>query len=186
MVDKALLHVTHDQRAPLILATFDHHHGMFHEVSKNPALLDERIEGDPEKMSLDDMRHRARRDPQAAARAGAQGHRGAPGAPRPRTIAGPTTCPNISKAAVYGRVQTLLIEDGRRIAGNLDRKTGEITGMSSSPQADGQDLLDDVSELVLAAGGHVYVLPKSDDADRRRRGRDLPVLAPRGARALAA
>jgi hypothetical protein len=69
--------------------------------------------------------------------------------------------PNISKAAVHGRVQTLLIEDGRRINGTLDRTTGEISGMSSAPDANGQDLLDDVSELVLAAGGSVYVLPKA-------------------------
>jgi hypothetical protein len=47
MVDKALLSVTHGERSPLILATFDQHHGMFHEVSKNAALLDELIEGDP-------------------------------------------------------------------------------------------------------------------------------------------
>lgn len=160
MVDKALFPITHDQRAPLILATFDHHHGMFHEVSKNPALLDERIEGDPEKMSLDDMRRRAleilkpRREQNLkdiAAQYGAATahHRGT------------NYLPNISKAAVYGRVQTLLIEDDKKIAGKLDRATGEITGMSSAPNAEGQDLLDDVSELVLAAGGHVYVLPKA-------------------------
>jgi Bacterial archaeo-eukaryotic release factor family 3 len=159
-VDRALFHVTHDQRAPLILATFDQHHGMFHEVSKNPALLDERIEGDPDKMSLDDIRKRAvallkpRREKALKEIAATYGtaaahHRGT------------NYLPNISKAAVYGRVQALLIEDGRRIGGTLDRKSGEITGMSSSPQADGQDLLDDVSELVLAAGGNVYVLPKA-------------------------
>jgi Bacterial archaeo-eukaryotic release factor family 3 len=160
MVDKALLSVTHGQRAPLILATFDQHHGMFHEVSKNPALLDERIEGDPAKMSLDEIRRRAvallapRREQalkEVAAMYGAAAahHRGT------------NYLPNISKAAVYGRVQALLIEDGRRIGGKLDRKTGEITGMTSALNADGQDLLDDVSELVLAAGGNVYVLPKA-------------------------
>jgi hypothetical protein len=160
MVDKALMHVTHDQRAPLILATFDQHHGMFHEVSKNPALLDERIEGDPDKMTLAEIRKRAvallkpRREQALKDIAATYGTAAAHNR-------GTNYLPNISKAAVYGRVQTLLIEDGRQISGKLDRKTGEITGMSSSPQADGQDLLDDVGELVLAAGGNVYVLPKS-------------------------
>jgi hypothetical protein len=160
MVDRALLHFTHHQRIPLILATFDHYHGMFHEISKNPALLDERIEGDPEQMKLEDMRKRAieilkpRREKalkDVAAQYGtaAAHHRGT------------NYLPNISKAAVYGRVQTLLIEDGRVITGKLDRATGEITGMSMNRTSDGQDLLDDVSELVLAAGGDVYVLPKS-------------------------
>ena len=160
MVDKALFPVTHDQKAPLILATFDQHHGMFHEVSKNPALLDERIEGDPDKMSLDEIRKRAvallkpRREQALKEVAATYGTAAAHNR-------GTNSLPNISKAAVYGRVQALLIEDGRRIGGNLDRTTGEITDMSSSPQADGQDLLDDVSELVLAAGGNVYVLPKA-------------------------
>jgi hypothetical protein len=160
MVDKALFAITHDQRAPLILATFDQHHGMFHEVSKNPALLDERIDGDPDKMSLDDMRRRAieilkpRRE-QALKDVAAQWGTAA------AHNRGTNYLPNISKAAVYGRVQALLIEDGRRITGNLDRTTGEITGMSLSAVANGQDLLDDVSEIVLAAGGHVYILPKS-------------------------
>lgn len=160
MVDRALLHFTHDQRIPLILATFDHYHGMFHEISKNPALLDERIEGDPEKMKPADLRKRAieilkpRREKalrEVAAHWGAAAahHRGT------------NYLPNISKAAVYGRVQTLLVEDGRVITGTLDRATGEITGMSLAGNPSGQDLLDDVSELVLAAGGHVYVLPKS-------------------------
>jgi hypothetical protein len=160
MVDKALFPITHDQRAPLILATFDQHHGMFHEVSKNPALLEERIEGNPAELGLDDIRKRAleilkpRREQAlkelAALYGAAAAHK-----------RGTNYLPNISKAAVYGRVQTLLIEDGKRIAGKLDRTTGDISGMSSAPNADGQDLLDDVSELVLAAGGTVYVLPKA-------------------------
>jgi hypothetical protein len=160
MVDRALLPLTHDQRVPLILATFDQHHGMFHEVSKNPALLEDRIDGNPEHMSLDEMRKRAldilkpKREQElkdiAAQWGTAAAHK-----------RGTNYLPNISKAAVYGRVQTLLIEDGKRIAGVLDRKTGEITNMSSSPNAEGQDLLDDVSELVLGAGGSVYVLPKT-------------------------
>ena len=160
MVDKALFAITHDQRAPLILATFDQHHGMFHEVSKNPALLDERIDGDPDKMTLDAMRMRAieilkpRRE-QALKEIAAQYGTAA------AHNRGTNYLPNISKAAVYGRVQTLLIEDGRRITGHLDRTTGEITGMSLSAVANGQDLLDDVGEIVLAAGGSVYILPKS-------------------------
>jgi hypothetical protein len=133
---------------------------MFHEVSKNPALLDERIEGDPEKMSLDEMRTRALeilrpRQEQNLKEIAAQ--YGAAAAHN----RGSNHLPSIARAAVYGRVQAILIEDGKRIAGHLDRATGEISEMSSAHDAQGQDLLDDVSELVLAAGGHVYVLPKA-------------------------
>jgi hypothetical protein len=158
MVDKSLFPITHDQRVPLILATFDHHHGMFHEVSKNPALLEERIDGDPEQLSLDVLRKRALQilKPQREQALKKVAEQYGTAAAHKR---GTNYLPNISKAAVYGRVQTLLIEDGKRISGNLDRKTGEITNMTSRG-TEGQDLLDDVSELVLAAGGNVYVLPR--------------------------
>lgn len=160
MVDKALFPITHDQRTPLILATFDQHHGMFHEVSKNPALLEERIDGNPDVMSKDDLRKRAMeilRPKREAALQEVAGQYGAATAHK----RGTNYLPNIAKAAVYGRVQSFLIEDGRRIVGTLDRATGEIKNMSSAPDAEGQDLLDDVSELVLAAGGNVFVLPRA-------------------------
>ncbi len=159
LVDRALLPLTHDQRVPLILATFDHYHGLFHEVSKNPALLDERIEGDPERMSREQIRDRAlamltpRRTEALKAVAEAYGvavarHRGT------------NYLPNIAKAATQGRVQTMLIEDGRHVPGRLDRATGDVSSPRTAEDAS-TDLLDDVAELVLAAGGNVYVLPKS-------------------------
>jgi hypothetical protein len=159
MVDKALFPLTHDQRVPLILATFDQHHGMFHEVSKNPSLLDERIDSNPNELSLDQLRKRALEILEPKREQGLREIAAQYGAAAAHKR-GTNYLPNISKAAVYGRVQTLLIEDGKRITGRLDRATGEVTGMSSAPNAEGQDLLDDVSELVLAAGGSVYVLPK--------------------------
>jgi hypothetical protein len=160
IVDKALMSITHDQRAPLILASLVQNHGLFHEVSKNPALLEERIDGDPEHFSKEDFRKHAldilRPRREAALREIASQYGVATAHKR-----GTNYLPNIAKAAVYGRVQTLLVEDGRRLVGTLDRASGEVTNMSSSPQATGHDLLDDVSELVLAAGGSVYVLPRA-------------------------
>ena len=65
----------------------------------------------------------------------------------------------ISKAAACGRVQALLIEDGREVGGTLDRRSGEILGADVDGSGDG--VLDDVSELVLANGGQVHVLPRA-------------------------
>lgn len=158
MVDKAVVQATHARPAPLILATFDQHCGMFHEVSRNPLLVRERIVGDPEAMKLDDLRDRAlqilgplreRRLEKIADEYGVAvaRHRGS------------CDLSSISKAAVDGRVQALLVEDGRHVAGKLDRRTGEIMKASGPPQACAEDVLDDVSELVLARGGDVHVLP---------------------------
>jgi stalled ribosome rescue protein Dom34 len=64
----------------------------------------------------------------------------------------------VAKAAVAGRVATLLIEADRQIAGRLDGTTGrvEVADMSH-PQVD--DLLDDLGELVAKMGGKVMVIP---------------------------
>lgn len=155
-VDRALLAYTHAERTPLLLATFDHYDPIFHEVSKNPALLDDGIHGDPAAMTRDQLRERAlailkpRRE--AALRTLADEYNVAVNAHR-----GTNYLPNIAKAAVFGRVKTLLIEDGRTMPGRLDRTTGDVTKDAAATT----DLLDDVGELVLAAGGHTYVLPKA-------------------------
>jgi hypothetical protein len=158
MVDRAVTHVTQERRAPLILATLDQHAGAFHEVSRNPALLEERIEADPEALGVAELRRRALeilRPRRARALGQLAGEYGLAAA-RGRGGSQPS---EVSRAAVAGRVRTLLIEDGRRLAGRLDRKTGEIVGPSSATETCGDDLLDDLAELVLAGGGEVHVLP---------------------------
>jgi hypothetical protein len=156
LVDRALLAFTHDERTPVVLATFEHYASIFHEVSKNPQLLDESIDGDPAAQSRDQLRERAlallkpRRE--AAMKAFTDQYNVALNAHR-----GTNYPPNIAKAAVYGRVRTLLVEDGRTLPGVVDRMTGEVL----KGDAGGADLLDDIGELVIASGGDVYVLPKA-------------------------
>jgi hypothetical protein len=65
---------------------------------------------------------------------------------------------DVAKAAVAGRVGTLLVEADRVIPGSLDRTSGSIShGDLASPQVD--DMLDDLTELVIAKGGEVVVVP---------------------------
>lgn len=156
-VDRALHAFTHDEKTPLVLATFDHYGPIFHEASKNPALLDDGIRGDPAALTRDQLRERAlallRPRREAALKAVAEEYAVALNAKRATNY-----LPNIAKAAVQGRVKALLVEDGRTMPGTLDRSTGDVAKGS----AGGADLLDDVGELVLGAGGHVYVLPRDD------------------------
>ncbi len=155
-VDRALLAYTHDERTPLVLATFEQHAPLFHEVSKNPQLLDEGILGDPASQTRDQLRDRAlailKPLREAAFKSFTDQYNIAVNLHR-----GTNYPPNIAKAAVYGRVRTLLIEDGRTLPGTVDRTTGEVL----RGDAGGIDLLDDIGELVIASGGDVYVLPKS-------------------------
>jgi hypothetical protein len=154
-VDRALLSYTHDEKAPLLLATYDHYHALFHEVSKNPALLDEGIAGDPASMTPDELRTKALEILKPLRRAALEKLRDAyPVALNAHKAT--NYLPNIAKAAVYGRVKTLMLEDGRVELGRVDRETGEV----EKGDFGGADLLDDVGELVLRAGGDVFVLPK--------------------------
>lgn len=64
----------------------------------------------------------------------------------------------VAEASASGRVETLLIDADRQIAGRLDGATGRVElGELSDPHMD--DLLDDLSELVAIMGGTVLVIP---------------------------
>lgn len=64
----------------------------------------------------------------------------------------------VSEAAANGRVASLMIESGRQIAGRLNEQTGKVSTADIS-DADVDDLLDDLGELVEAMGGEVNVIP---------------------------
>ena len=72
--------------------------------------------------------------------------------------AGSADLSDIAKAAVAGRVASLLVEADREIPGRFDRATGAIRFEPlASPEVD--DLIDDVMEAVLRTGGEVIVVP---------------------------
>ena len=64
----------------------------------------------------------------------------------------------VAEASASGRVETLLIETDRQIAGRLNGATGRVELANlSDPHSD--DLLDDLGELVAKKGGTVLVIP---------------------------
>ena len=65
--------------------------------------------------------------------------------------------PDIAAAAVAGRVATILIEADRVVPGRIEGTSGGIT-FGSLDRPDMDDVLDDLSELVLRMGGEVVVV----------------------------
>lgn len=63
----------------------------------------------------------------------------------------------VAKAAVAGRVATLLLAVGRRDAGRLDESTGELR--LDGPGHDGPDVLEQVAAAVLLNRGEVLLAP---------------------------
>ena len=157
-VDQAVLeHHSRPSDLPLLLAALPEHQGVFHQISKNPFLLDEGITVHPDALPLDELREKAWQvfEPHYQSRLATLADE--------FTLAkskalGLDDLQEIAEAAVAGRIATLLIEADREIPGRIDAATGRIQMDDlSDPEVD--DVLDDLGELVLSKGGHVVVVP---------------------------
>lgn len=143
---------------PLILVALSEHHSIFQKVNKNPNLLHKGIKFNPSALSLEDLKTKAWEimepeylekieqlvDKYEEARA---------------INKGSDDLKTVSVAAVEGRIDTLLIEADRIIAKRITNlETGNTQNKDiNNPRVD--DLLDDMSELVIKMGGTIFVLP---------------------------
>ena len=142
---------------PLLLAALPENQSIFRRLSRNPFLLDEEIDTNPNALSLEELRKRAWQavEPHYLTRLAGliEGFE----AMRAHEL-GDADLERVARSTVAGRVGTLLIDAGRRIHGQLDAITGEITyNDQADPTAGG--LLDDLAELVLKRGGQIVVVP---------------------------
>ncbi|HLU26027.1 MAG TPA: hypothetical protein VKZ58_10030 [Longimicrobiales bacterium] len=158
-VDRAILvHHSRPSGLPLILAALPEHHSRFRQSSHNPYLVEGAIDVHPDALSREELRARAWEvfQPRYLSRlawlvesfgtAAAHGY-------------GTGDVADAARAAVNGRVGTLLLEAERVVPGRMDRETGRIEYLEpGTPGAD--DLLDDIGEMVLARGGDVVIVPK--------------------------
>ena len=142
---------------PLVLAGLPENQALFRSVSQNDRLIETGIDGNPDAFSADDMRiqtwkvmepiyierlmgfvdqfHAARNVQRASA-----------------------DLSDVAASAVAGRVKVLLVEAERQIPGQMDQKTGGVQ-LHDTDQSVGDDLLDDIAERVLRAGGEVVMVP---------------------------
>jgi hypothetical protein len=144
-VDRAILeHHSRPAGVPLILAALSQYHTPFRQVSHNPFLYQDGIEADPTALSAADLCERAWKVIEPEFRARLKKHAETYGAAHARALAS-DDYEYVAKAASDSRVDTLLVEADRLIPGPA-----------------GDDLLDDLAELVLQRGGHVVVVPAAD------------------------
>ncbi|MDP2319835.1 MAG: hypothetical protein Q8O42_10925 [Acidobacteriota bacterium] len=142
---------------PLVLAALPEHQPVFRRLSQNAALLERGVDGDPEAMSAEQLRHAAWHavEPTYLERLARLSDRFRQGLADARATA---DLADAARAAVAGRVSHLLLEAGRVRAGRLDPATGAIVDLSLDDPAVG-DMLDDLAEAVLRTGGDVVVVP---------------------------
>lgn len=158
VVDRAVLEYhSRPSGLPLILATLPEHHQLFRQVSRNPFLMAEGLEVNPDVLQPAELRERAWRvvEPQYQARWTALADEFAAAKSHGQ---GSDDLAQVAKAAAEGRITTLLTESGRQIAGRIDGATGQIEAADlSNPRIN--DLLDDLGELVEKMGGRVIAVP---------------------------
>ncbi len=157
-VDRAILaHYTQPSGLPLVLAALPEHHHLFHQVSQNPLLVPDGIAFNPDSLPTDELREHAWQAIEPRYRARLTSLREEFEQARSRSV-GSDDLAQVAKASAAGRVETLLIDADRQIAGRLDAATGRVELANlSDPHTD--DLLDDLGELVAKKGGTVLVIP---------------------------
>ncbi|MEX1082087.1 MAG: hypothetical protein WEC99_08720 [Halofilum sp. (in: g-proteobacteria)] len=145
-------------QVPLLLATQSQYQGLFREASKNPNLLDVGFERDPfhelEQDQLGELTWNVVQDA-LAANLDELVERYHSNAAHELAFSEVDT---IARAATMAQVETLLVEEDRRIGGRLSQE-GEVEyGDFDAPRTD--DVIDDIAERVLRAEGQVRFLPR--------------------------
>lgn len=142
---------------PLLLAALPENQSIFRDVSRNPFLLTESIDGDPDALSLDELRDRAWRAVEPGYQARVRALVDAFEESRAKDL-GSDDAGEAARAAVAGRVDTLLIDASRHLPGRIDETTGHAEPADlAHPEVD--DVLDDLAALVMRQGGEVVVVP---------------------------
>ena len=157
-LDEALLeHHPAPRNVPLILAALAEYHGHYHEASHNNRLSDHGIKRDPfhdmDLRKLGELAWEAVQPAHTATRERLMDRYGNAAAHN----AGSDNLTDIAKAAIFGNVEVLMIQNNHRIGGTIDSGTGEVTFKEiADPRVD--DVIDDLAETALQRGGEVLVL----------------------------
>jgi hypothetical protein len=140
-----------------MLAALPEYHTHFRNLSKNPFLLDIGIRKHPAALDVETLRREVwtLMEPRYLARLADLVDRYQAAQAKQH---GSGDLSDAARAAVEGRVETLLVEADRCLPGRIDRTTGAITREPlEHPEVD--DMLDDLAEIVLRAKGEVVVVP---------------------------
>lgn len=149
---------SNDSKAPLILATLDEHFGLFKDISDNPHLVDEGIRKDFRSLSLTELKNEAWNLVEPVYLQKTEDLTDRYNLQRNKFLASHDLA-EVARAAVDNRVDTIMVEADRIIAGAVNKETGEIeAGDLDDPKVG--DLLNAISLVVLKNKGEVVVLPK--------------------------
>lgn len=144
-------------KLPLILAALPENQAVFREVSRNPYLMDEGLDANPDAVSTEKLRELAwqKLEPHYVSRLGAivdRFHQS-----RGQGLAA-EDAGEAAAAALTGRVDKLLVDADCQIPGRIDKTTGAVA-YDELADTEVDDVLDDLAEMVAGHGGEVVIVP---------------------------
>jgi hypothetical protein len=148
--------ITKNTQLPLILAALPEHHNLFHKVSRNPMLIERGIMINPKSTTLEKLRELAWQIIEPDYTSKIEHIIAKYNESRAHGL-GSDNLDKVAQAADEGRVDTLLLEEGRIIPGTIVKGHVHLSYLSH-PEID--DVLDDLGELVTQKGGIVMIIPK--------------------------
>lgn len=148
-----------ESKAPIILLALNEHHSVFQSLSKNPYLLKEGIKGNFKDFDLKQLKTEvnALLEPLNNQKLLSILERYRASLSESK---GSDRIAEITKAALEGRIEILLIEENKIILGKINPRNQKVEfGDTNTKLLD--DVLDDLAEQVLRYKGEVYLYPKA-------------------------
>jgi len=162
-LDRALWPILRDEHAPLVLAAVGYLHPLFREACRYAHILEASIAGNPDGMSLGELREAAWKlvasyETDIEQELLGQFARGLKSGRASHELA------EVAKAAAHGRVRVLLHEAKQVVWGRVNLDTGDVSVHEEQQQRDVEDadIIDDLCELTLLKGGEVFEVAKSE------------------------
>jgi hypothetical protein len=153
IIDRAVRPILAGRTQPLILASVGELSAIYRANNSYPYLLTETISGSPDRTSVQELATSARELATAHAKQ-IISERLRSVEERATSDLASTDVAKIAKAAVCGRIGTLLIDIGASRPGTIDPDHGTVT-LAEEPSADTYDILDELAGLTLRTGGDV-------------------------------
>lgn len=150
--------ISKEAKLPVVLVGLSENLGIFRKSNQNPYVLAQEINIDPSALTVEQLLEKAWAvvEPVAAERAQEEIARfnqahgtGLANGDLSRTLA----------AILDGRVETLLVDAEKRVAGKIDREERRIDLLEDFSDPEAEDVLDDLAEMVLRRGGEVKIIP---------------------------
>ena len=150
--------ISKEGKLPVVLVGLPENIGVFRKNNQNPYVLEHEINIDPTSLTVEQLLKKAWPvvEPVAAKRVQdeiarfKQAH---------GTGLANDDLENVLGAVLDGRVDTLMIDAEKRIAGKIDRENRKVELLNDFSDTEAEEVLDDLAEMVIRRSGDVKIIP---------------------------